>query len=588
MTALPASTPSEVASRGLVSSPTTATRRAVLYLRVSSAGQVNTDYDPEGLSIPAQRQACERQVERMGDVKIVGEYVEPGRTATNVEGRPAFQAMMQRLKDSGDVDLVIVYKVSRLNRDWIQAATTIDKIQKRGARIVSATENIDDTPAGQLTLGLLSAVNAFRSAEDGADIRYKLGEKAKRGGTIGYAPLGYLNVREKFEGRNVAIVVPDPERAPLVQQAFDLFATGQYTVRQLRAEMTARGLRTRPGKHPARPPSEEALRRMLTNRYYLGKLLYNGEEYDGRHPALVTDEVFGRVQEVIASRRHADERRRIHHHYLKGILWCGDCQARGQSFRLVLTMAKGNGGHYRYFFCRGRQDHQGCTAPFLPVEDVEEAIAQHYATLRFDADLIEKVTASVKEVLADEHAATRLARDQARTELARLDVREENLLDLAADGDLPQAKIRQRLRDIEAQRAAIRATEERASTELAAGAELVDTVLALLSNPEHLYRRSTDAGRRMLDQAIFKRLYLTGEAVRDDLREPFASFVSVGREAAATATGARHEERPTKVGRCDRRTATPTDLLQSIVFGPGLSKRLVVGAAGFEPTTFRV
>src|SRR5262245_10934786 len=62
-------------------------KRAVLYLRVSTPGQVNTDYDPEGLSIPAQRRAC---VERATNLRalVVGEYVEPGRSATNIDNRP--------------------------------------------------------------------------------------------------------------------------------------------------------------------------------------------------------------------------------------------------------------------------------------------------------------------------------------------------------------------------------------------------------------------------------------------------------------------------------------------------------------------
>ena len=38
-------------------------KTAVLYLRVSTASQVQTDYDPEGISIPAQRLACQRKAE---------------------------------------------------------------------------------------------------------------------------------------------------------------------------------------------------------------------------------------------------------------------------------------------------------------------------------------------------------------------------------------------------------------------------------------------------------------------------------------------------------------------------------------------
>ena len=56
-------------------------KTAVLYLRVSTTAQVETDYDPEGISIPAQRAACRRKAEQMG-VMVVDEYVEPGRSAT--------------------------------------------------------------------------------------------------------------------------------------------------------------------------------------------------------------------------------------------------------------------------------------------------------------------------------------------------------------------------------------------------------------------------------------------------------------------------------------------------------------------------
>lgn len=61
-------------------------KRAVLYPRVSSKGQVNTDYGPEGISIPAQRAACERKAEQLG-LTIIDEYVEPGKSGTSMVNR---------------------------------------------------------------------------------------------------------------------------------------------------------------------------------------------------------------------------------------------------------------------------------------------------------------------------------------------------------------------------------------------------------------------------------------------------------------------------------------------------------------------
>src|SRR5690348_6420498 len=96
-------------------------QRAVLYLRVSTVSQVTTDFDPEGISIPAQRAACQRKAAQLG-IEIVDEYVEPGRSGTEMKRRPAFQAMLKRIKSQRDVDAVIVYKLSRLNRNWEESA----------------------------------------------------------------------------------------------------------------------------------------------------------------------------------------------------------------------------------------------------------------------------------------------------------------------------------------------------------------------------------------------------------------------------------------------------------------------------------
>lgn len=86
----------------------------MLYLRVWTTSQVQTDYDPEGISIPAQRLACQRRAEQMGP-SVVGEYVEPGRSATTKEKRPVFQEMLARIKRDRDADYVIVYNLSRLD-----------------------------------------------------------------------------------------------------------------------------------------------------------------------------------------------------------------------------------------------------------------------------------------------------------------------------------------------------------------------------------------------------------------------------------------------------------------------------------------
>ena len=145
-----------------------------------------------------------------------------------------------------------------------------------------------------------------------ADISYKMTQKVARGGSIGRAPIGYLNVREKVDGREARTVAIDPERGPLVRMALELYATGTYGFRDLRAALTSAGLRTRPTKsHPAgKPISIARLGAMLRNRYYLGYVTHKGVEYKGRHEPLITQELFDRVNRsstanAAATRAHA-------------------------------------------------------------------------------------------------------------------------------------------------------------------------------------------------------------------------------------------------------------------------------------------
>jgi len=109
--------------------------------------QVETDYDPEGLSIKAQRDICRNKALSLG-LAVIGEYVELGRSGTNVQGRPEYQAMMQRVTTQRDVDFIMVYQLSRLNRNRTDDAMVMLQMEAAGAKLLSATENIDETPAG--------------------------------------------------------------------------------------------------------------------------------------------------------------------------------------------------------------------------------------------------------------------------------------------------------------------------------------------------------------------------------------------------------------------------------------------------------
>lgn len=316
-------------------------KRTVLYLRVSTKSQVDTDYDPEGLSVPAQRSICESKAVRDG-LSIVGEYVEPGRSGTTVQGRPEFQTMMERISTQRDVDYVMVYQLSRLNRNRIDDALVMLQMDAAGVKLISATENIDESPAGQMTRGILAAINQYRSTSEGEDIARKLAFKARKGGTIGQAKIGYINIKEEFEGRQVSAVAFDEQRAPLIREGFELYATGDYSIKKLEQAMADRGLKARANRrHPdAKVVSDSSWHRILTDPYYIGFIQYKGELIKGRHEPLISQELFALVQEIYQQRSSPTRRDRTHFHYLKKQLYCDRCAKQGRRNKLVYTIAK--------------------------------------------------------------------------------------------------------------------------------------------------------------------------------------------------------------------------------------------------------
>lgn len=558
--------------------------RAVLYLRVSSKRQVNTDYDPEGISLPAQRLACQRKVEQMG-LEIVDEYVEPGRSGTEAANRPQFQEMLGRIRKQRDVDFVIVYKLSRLHRNRYEEAFTMAELQKRGVTLVSATESIDGTPVGQLMQGILSAFNQFRSAEDGADIAYKLGEKAKKGGTVFYAPLGYINVGERIEDREVRTVVPDPKRASLVKQAFELYATGGYSVPALADELFIRGLKTRAtGRWPSQQLSDNQLLRLLQDPYYVGFTRFKGQVYDGRHEALIDGDLFARVQEVVG-RRSTGERQRTHHHYLKGSLFCGRCHDTGDSGWMVLANVKARGGTYEYFFCRRRQEHL-CDSPYMQTARVEDAVERLWQRIRVSAAFLEGARQGLQQTINSDQAASRSLHTQLTENLRKLDVQQENLIDLAADGTLPREVVQKRMNAIAKTRAAMSARLENTEQKLAAVLDYLDAALSLLERPGELYDLASDEHRRMLNQAVFRRIYVDADEVTGvEFNEPFEMLLAADESFALAGNAVSGDNKKTTPGARGGSHSSEVLALLNIASGDVSSNGNVVGPVGLEPTT---
>ncbi|HJP67101.1 MAG TPA: recombinase family protein [Actinomycetota bacterium] len=503
------------------------TKRAVIYLRVSTTKQVNKDeLDPEGYSLPAQRESCIRKATQLG-AQVVDEYADRGESA-KFDDRPDFQRMLERIRRQRDVDFVIVDKVNRFARNRRDDANILFELHRNGAQLVSVKENIDSPPAGRLMHALLAGFAEYESANNGVEALKGMTQKAKTGGTPGRAPLGYLNVHKSVDGRIVRTVEVDPERAPLIQWAFEAYATGEWTIKALTAELTERGLRSMPvGTKPSQPLHWGRVAHTLNNRYYLGFVTFRGIEYPGRHEPLVTPQLFAQVQDVMQGRRYAGDKHRVHDHYLKGTVFCGKCHSR-----LIITWAKGKGGNYLYFFCRGRQAGNGCRQRYLQVDAVEDAVERFYSNIQLEPERIDRI----REYLTEELANTKRLRErEARRQRSRVErlvaEREKLLMALYADAvsmdlfKIEQARIGHELVAAEAR---LIASEGHFSDV----EQSIHRALDVAGDLEAMYRAGSPTERRLLNQGIFECLWVTDGLLRSakvsgaTLTQPFAALLA--------------------------------------------------------------
>jgi site-specific DNA recombinase len=186
----------------------TSTKRAVIYLRVSTAKQADKDADAEGSSLPAQREACLRTTEVLG-AEVVEEYLDRGESAKTTD-RPEFQRMLTRIRLSRDVDYVILDKIDRFARNRRDDANIMFGLKSYGAQLVSVKENIDEPPAGQLLHAIMAGIAEFYSRNLATEALKGMTQRPRPAALL-EAPIGFLNTRQRIDGREVCIVAVDPD-----------------------------------------------------------------------------------------------------------------------------------------------------------------------------------------------------------------------------------------------------------------------------------------------------------------------------------------------------------------------------------------
>jgi site-specific DNA recombinase len=498
--------------------------KAVVLLRVSSEGQTKRAGAEEGYSIEVQRDGCYDKAARL-EADVAKEFVGSAQSASRGV-YPALRDALAFIRDRGNVDYLIVYRLDRLARDELTQFTVLAELRAAGVKFVSATEQIDETPQGMLVMSLLGAVNAYRSRDDGRKITEGLVRKAQNGGTPHRTRLGYLNVKH-WDGKNdIRTVERDPERAAHIQWAFQAYATGEWSVRALADELYERGLRTRAyrGRKPAKV-GRAALNEVLRDPYYIGVVEYKGVRYEGEHAKLVTPEVFERVQQILTGRLLGGNRQRKHRHYLKGTTYCGLCGGR-----LQFTKCRGNGGRYDYYVCSGRHQGKGCTLPYLSVPRIERDITAYYQRqVRFDAERVAELEPKLTTCFRLLTGYREQEAVRARKEVEKIEGKRRKLVSdhLARPKAIPLDVLEEKQEELDIALTAARQQLAQAEAEIGKAEEGLQLARQLLADSAATYERVDEQTRRRFNQAFFTKLFVGLEGVTGaELTDEFAALLS--------------------------------------------------------------
>lgn len=295
----------------------------LIYARVSPRG----DQEKE-TSIQMQIDMCKEYIFAHGGevIQILSDEFYSGKDMN----RPAFKQIMAELVNGqAEWDCICVYKLSRLTRSLRDGANIFDFLYKHAKGFVSITErNLDfSTPSGRAMLGILQVFNQFEREQIAENTRNKMISIAKKGlWPTGKPPFGY---KRGVKGDNKLYV--DHRKAEVLLDIFNMYASEQFTSMAIIK------------KHKKYIPSRQKLMNILRSRIPTGVIEYAGHIYPGQHEAIISAELYKKVQESIPQGKRPSQVGCRHSYILSGLVRC-HCGR-------FMTPASGKSGQYHYYQC---------------------------------------------------------------------------------------------------------------------------------------------------------------------------------------------------------------------------------------------
>jgi site-specific DNA recombinase len=428
-------------------------------------------------------------------------------------GRPVFNAMLKDIS-KGKADAVLCWKIDRLTRNPVDGGQIQWLLQKGNIKSIRTYDRTYN-PADNVLLMSIEQAMATQYVRDLSEL-VKRGnrEKLARGEWPNHAPFGYLN-----DKTNKSIKI-DKKYAPYVVRAFELYASGAYTLKQITDKLYEEGLRNSRGNKVFK----NQIHRFFINKFYCGLMERDGIVYAGKHKGIVSVELFNKAEDILHGRLHPRPQKRFYS--ARGYLRCGSCGCS-----LTGDTQKG----HQYYFCTNGRG--GCVQhrKYLRAEKIDTLLSDMFTDLKFDDDLISLCADAYKSRYKTKTEYVLNARASLDQEFASLPERESLLTDGYSSGLIRKELFQQKMQEIANKRVEIQ--QQIADMEEKGGAssitfEQVHDVFIQGSRAAEKYLLVKDEEKReMLEKLLSNLTIENGNVAQIQYKSPYHLLASTPKNA---------------------------------------------------------
>lgn len=408
--------------------------KAAFYGRFSSNNQREE-------SIDAQFRAVQDFADKVGD-EIVVKYEDKAKSGTNSNKRVEFMKMIKDA-EKGLFEKVIVHKLDRFSRDKYDSALYKRKLKQYGVKLVSVTEQLDDSPESVILESVIEGMAEYYSKNLARETMKGLKENAyKTLHTGGKPPLGYdIDSEKKY--------IINHKEAESVRIIYEMFILG-YSRREITRELNERGYKTKIGTEF----KINSIDSIINNEKYTGVYVYNktakkdafgkrnGHSYkdeneiikiEGGMPAIISKDDFEKVQAILKMRKKKPGASKAKENYLlSGLIKCGCCGRPYQGNRRT-PKNKPVYVSYRCSF-RKKTSHDLCSNKEIRKEYVEEYVLSELENKVFNDKAISYISQEINKNILKQNNVEEEKKKVVSKELSEINTQIGNIITAIASG----------------------------------------------------------------------------------------------------------------------------------------------------------